>query len=143
MAENYVIILVGVSEQQLKTLPEGMIGITRTENIDEMAELYSASNYFVNLTYSDTYPTVNMEAIACGVPVITYKTGGSPESVTTSTGRVVEQGNIDAVIDAIHEVDGMDREQLRADCRKYAEEHFDKQKCFQQYINLYKEILNM
>ena len=58
-----------------------MIAFAHTRNQTELAQLYSASDYFVNMTYEDTYPTVNLEAIACGTKVITYDTGGCAETI--------------------------------------------------------------
>lgn len=94
---NYKLVLVGLSEKQMKTLPENILGITRTNNTRELAEIYTAADYFINLTYEDNYPTVNLEAQACGTPVITYRTGGSPESAE-KFGTVVEQGDLSEVI---------------------------------------------
>lgn len=116
-----------------------MIGVTRTESQQELAEFYSMADVFCNLTYLDTFPTVNLEALACGTPVITYRTGGSPEAVDERTGIVIEQGNVDALIGAIHRMSKMP---LSAkDCRKRAELLFDKDKCFEKYINLYNRLV--
>lgn len=79
--EKYKIVLVGLNEKQKKELPENILKITRTNNIQELAEIYTTSDVLFNPTYEDTYPTVNLEAQACGIPVITYRTGGSVESV--------------------------------------------------------------
>lgn len=136
---DYTIILVGLSKEQISNLPEGIIGLERTNSLSELVELYSIADMFVNPTYSDTYPTTNLEALACGTPVITYMTGGSPESVDEKTGIVVEQGNINALANAIV---GMTKDSSISDaCRKRAEEYFDNKKCFEKYINLYNSIL--
>lgn len=79
--EQYVIMLVGLNETQLKELPNNIIGIMRTENQKELADIYSTADVFFNPTYQDNYPTVNLEAIACGTPALTYDSGGSPEFV--------------------------------------------------------------
>ena len=89
--EKYQITLVGLSQEQVKKLPEGIVGITRTSNQQELAKLYSEADVLVNPTYADTFPTVNLEALACGTPVVTYRTGGSPEALTPETGIVVER----------------------------------------------------
>lgn len=77
---DYQVIVIGAAEEQKKTLPESMICISRTNNVFELAQWYSMADVFVNPTYEDNYPTTNLEAISCGTPVITYDTGGSPES---------------------------------------------------------------
>lgn len=79
--DSYRIVLVGVNDKQLKMLPSSVIGIKRTNNVKELAEIYTAADVLFNPTYEDNYPTVNLEAQACGTPVITYPTGGSMESV--------------------------------------------------------------
>ena len=140
-SNKYQIVLIGLSEDQIKSLPNGIIGLARTESVEELAQWYSVADVFVNPTYEDTYPTTNLEAISCGTPVVTYRTGGSPESVTPQTGRVVEQGDIEGVAKAIESLCAEDREHLRKRCREYAVAHFDKQECFERYIKLYEQIL--
>jgi glycosyltransferase involved in cell wall biosynthesis len=140
-SHEYQIVLIGLSEEQIKQLPNGMIGLTRTESVEALAQWYSVADVFVNPTYEDTYPTTNLEAISCGTPVVTYKTGGSPESVTSETGRVVGKGDIAGLAKAIESLCAEDREALRKRCREYAVAHFDKQECFKKYIDLYAEII--
>lgn len=138
--ESYVIILVGLTEKQIQSLPEGIIGISRTESQNELAEYYSLADVFCNLTYLDTFPTVNLEALACGTPVITYRTGGSPEAVDDKTGVIVEQGNIEGVVQAVKRVN---KHQLSPnDCRERAERLYDKDSCFNKYIELYNSLLS-
>ena len=100
--ENFVIVLVGVTKKQIKQFAQNMIGITRTNNPKELAMIYSAADVFFNPTYEDTYPTVNLEAKACGTEVVTYNTGGSVESVEPN--RVVPQGDLDAVKEIIYRI---------------------------------------
>ncbi len=138
--ENYMIMLVGLSAEQKNAIPNGIIGLERTESVDELAELYSMADVFVNTTYCDNYPTVNLEAMACGTPVITYNTGGSPEAVTPETGRVVEQGNVNLLALNIQEVCAQVDSTLRNECRKRAEEFFEKRSCFMNYMELYDNI---
>ena len=140
LPDDFIITLVGLTQKQVNALPDGIKGITRTSSIDEMVQLYSDADVFVNPTYSDNYPTTNLEAMACGTPVVTYCTGGSPEAVDEQTGVVVEQGNMEALADAIRK---MKEHPLSSEaCRKRAEEYFDKDKCFEKYIKLYEKLLN-
>lgn len=90
--ERYTIVLVGLSKKQLKNLPKNIIGISRTNSTKELAEIYTAADAFVNPTYEDNYPTVNLESQACGTPCITYRTGGSIESVDEDC--IAEVGDI-------------------------------------------------
>lgn len=139
-SEKYQIVLIGLSENQIKQLPNGIIGLTRTESVEALAKWYSVADVFVNPTYEDTYPTTNLEAISCGTPLITYRTGGSPESVTLQTGRVVERGNVEGIAKAIESLCAEDRNEVRKLCRDYAVANFDQKECFKKYIDLYAEI---
>ena len=139
--ESYQIVMIGLSEEQMDTLPEGIIGLARTNSVEELAQWYSTADVFVNPTYEDTYPTTNLEAISCGTPVVTYKTGGSPESITHETGRVVEKGDIEALVRAIAELCKCDKDKISCHCRNYAVVHFDKNYCFDKYIDLYERLI--
>lgn len=137
--DEYEITMVGLSAEQAKNLPKGIRGIQRTQNVQELAQLYSEADVLINPTYEDNFPTVNIEALACGTPVITYKTGGSPEAIDEKTGVVVEQGNVVALANAIMQL--RDKPLSSEDCRKRAEEYFDKDKCFEKYVELYEELV--
>ena len=141
LAKNEQIVLVGLSSGQIRCLPKGIIGINRTENVHELAALYSMADVFVNPTWVDNFPTTNIEALACGTPVITYQTGGSPEAISQDTGRVVEKGNISALYQAISEVLSGDRIYYQTFCRQRAELLFNKEERYQDYIELYKALL--
>ncbi len=137
--DEFEITMVGLSIDQVKNLPVGICGIQRTQNVQELVQLYSESDVLINPTYADTFPTVNLEALACGTPVITYRTGGSPEAIDEKTGVVVEQGNVESLANAIHQM--KEYPFSSEDCRKRAEECFDKDKCFEKYIELYNDLL--
>lgn len=134
LKENIKIILVGLSDNQLKYIPNDIIGIKRTTNIRELADIYSCADVFINPTLEDNFPTTNIEALACGTPVITFNTGGSPESIDDKTGFVIEKGSIKELIDKIMIVKSgyLSRNQ----CRERAI-LFDKYDKFNKYIKLY------
>lgn len=101
--DEYKVVIVGLDKKQLKYIPNDILGIIRTNSIQELREIYSVAEVFINLTYEDTFPTVNIEALACGTPIITYNTGGSPEIlVDESCGFIVEQGNIAQIAEIIN-----------------------------------------
>ena len=95
------IILIGLTDTQIKNLPDNIIGISKTNSTIELAQIYSAADVFVNLTLEDNFPTTNLESLACGIPVITFDTGGSVESVDKNSGFIVEKGNIQEVLNRI------------------------------------------
>ena len=135
LTDQYVTVLVGLSQKQKESLPKNVIGITRTSDQKELAQLYSAADFFINLTYEDNYPTTNLEALCCGTPVITYNTGGSGEAVQSGTGAVVPRGDIDAVIKALDTPKNAEKIAKAVD-------QFDKSVRAKKYFELYKEISN-
>lgn len=141
LSDDYRITIVGLSEKQVKELPVGIIGIQRTQDVDDLVRLYSNSNILINPTYADTFPTVNLEALACGTPVITYDTGGSPETIDADTGIVVKQGDVSGMVEAIKSICSKGREHYSFACRRRAEMHFEKNNCYKKYIYLYEDLL--
>ena len=141
LREDEHLIMVGrMSEEQRQRLPANVQYIPRTENIGKLAALYARATVFVNPTWQDNYPTVNLEAIACGTPVVTYRTGGSVEAITPETGYVVEQGDVEAMLAKVREIADASRETYRTRCRAYALAHFGKADCYQRYIDLYESL---
>lgn len=136
------IIVVGLTQKQIDSLPHGIQGISRTSNAEELADLYRRASVFVNPTYNDSFPTVNLEALACGTPVVTYRTGGSPEAIDDKTGIVVEKGDITSLASSINEILDHPERYRSDDCRERAERCFNKDIQFGKYIDLYEEILS-
>ena len=126
------LVLVGLTGKQISELPNGIIGIERTENVKELAEIYSAADVFLNPTYEDNYPTTNLEAIACGTPVVTYKTGGSSESLTNGRGVSVAVGDIEVMYNAAQNLVGVKTDNPQ---------EFDARKKYSEYEELYKSLL--
>lgn len=104
---SYQIVLVGLNEKQIKTIPNNIIGIGRTNNVHELAELYSSAYAFVNPTYEDNYPTTNLEALACGTPVIAYDTGGNNE-LSKEHVLIVKQGDVNGIVKSLEEIGSID-----------------------------------
>ncbi len=136
--ERFQIVLVGTNDAVDKQLPSNVISIHTTNDQSELAQIYSAADLFVNLSREETYPTVNMEALSCATPVLTFETGGSPEMIDDTCGSVVEKNNIDALYEEI--------------LRIFNEKPFSKQAClvkakqfdmnhrFLEYVQLYEQI---
>lgn len=126
ISDDYRIVLVGLDEKQLGMLPENILGITRTSSAKELAEIYTAADVLFNPTYEDNYPTVNLEAQACGTPVVTYDTGGSGESVPKE--NVIAAGDVDAFLN-------LEKSQLKV---KYIDKR-NKSLFIDKYLKLYHE----
>lgn len=140
LGEQYQIVLVGTDDEIDKNLPHNIISIHRTQNQKELAEIYSAAEVFVMPTREENYPTVNMEAIACGTPVVTFDTGGSPEMLDDKTGIVVDANDIEATKKAIKDI----CEKKRCNDEEYIvaySKNFDMKKRFAEYIELYANVL--
>jgi glycosyltransferase involved in cell wall biosynthesis len=137
LPERFRIIMVGTDDAVDAKLPPNITSIHRTQNQQELAALYAQADLLVNPTREDNYPTVNMEALACGTPVLTFRTGGSPESVNEDCGMVIPCDDVDAMEAAILR---LERHPLNPeDCVCQAQD-FDKMKRFAQYCSLYEKI---
>lgn len=137
--DTYAIVMIGFKDEvSMRGLPNGIIGVKKTRSLDELAKWYSMGDVFINPTKEEVLGMVNIEALACGTPVITYNTGGSPETIDDTCGIVIEKGNIDALRQAI--IVCREKNFKREDCMNRAK-LFDKEKCYEEYYELYRQIL--
>lgn len=139
ISDEYVIVLVVLDEEQLKDLPKGIIGLRRTENVQQLVEIYSAADVFVNPSREETFGMVTAEAMACGTPTVVYNATASPELVDEKTGRVVEVGDVDELY---HQIQRVDKKLMKKSCRERAEQLFDKSVNQKQYLEIYDELIN-
>jgi glycosyltransferase involved in cell wall biosynthesis len=138
---DWKIVLVGLNENQIKKMPSNIIGIKRTENIRQLACLYSMADVFINPTWEDTFPTTNLEAMACGTPIITYNTGGSVEAVSKDTGYIVDKGDILGLLEKTKEIIANGKTSYIIKCRNRAMNLYNKENSFYEYIKLYNKLL--
>lgn len=134
--DSYKIVLVGLTEKQLRDLPQNVLGIKRTNSVKELVYIYSAANLFLNLTYCDTYPTVNLEAAKCGTPILTYETGGSTEIVEQYGGYVVPQGDLESVRKKITEIKKYNKNEEKIQ-PPIMNEEIDYHTAVRKYLNIY------
>lgn len=140
LKSDEIIILVGLSEKQLKGLPKNIIGLSRTDSLEELVKLYSTADVFVNPTLEDNFPTTNIESIACGTPVITFDTGGSPEIINEETGLVVSKGDLSGLYEAILKIKSNGKDYYTNACVSRAKNKYDKNITFNKYVELYKNV---
>lgn len=138
--ESFKLVLIGCKDEQIKTLQE------RSKNViplgficdrKELAQYYSSADVFVNVTHVDTLPTVNMESICCGTPVITYDSCGSPELILEGCGVVIEAKNIGAMVGLLRGTFSKIEESSLLRARM----QFDKEVCYQNYLDIYNKLM--
>jgi len=143
ISSQYQIVMIGLNKKEKKGLPNSIIGLSKTESIQELAQWYSLAYVFVNPTSQDNFPTTNLEALACGTPVITYNTGGSPEAIDEHTGFVVNKGNVAGIYEAVCRMEGMDYNQISKACRARAEKLFDRNTRYLDYLDIFNKLIKI
>lgn len=135
LPESYQIILVGVTPQIKVNLPNNIISIAQTSNQLELAQIYSASDVFVNPTREEVLGLTNIEALACGTPVVTFNAGGSPECLDDKSGYIIEIDDYISLKEKIMDV-CLYHPFSEQNCRKRAE-LFNYNSMINQYLKLY------
>lgn len=133
LGADYQVVLIGLTAQQLPHVPPNVLGLPRTANQTELAQWYTVADVFVNPTYEDTFPTVDMEAQSCGAPAAVYETDGCPETLVTGNSVPTAQGDLDGLEHAVRDV--VRRGVRVAPCET---ERFDKEWTYGEYIRLYE-----
>ena len=143
--EHFAIVMVGLTEKQIKALPAGIIGITRTWDANELAEIYTAADVTFNGSFQETFGLVTAESMACGTPVIVYDSTACPEIVTDKqTGYVVQVGDRNMLLNRILMLSqNQDRKHINQKCVNYVRENLSKQQKYDEYIDIYNTILSL
>jgi glycosyltransferase involved in cell wall biosynthesis len=133
--DRYKIVLVGLNDKQKASLPDNMIGIGRTDGPKELAGIYSAANVLFNASVEETFGLPNIEAIACGTPVVAYNCTGIPETVTENEGYIVAPHDLMSAADRIRT---LCEQRRRPDVSSF---RFPKDKTYEAYMKLYEELI--
>ncbi len=143
LPSNYHITLIGLSSKEIGSLPDGITGVERTNNVEELVHYYNKADVLVNPTYEDNFPTINLEALACGTPVITYRTGGSPEAIDDNAGLIIDQGNVKALAGGVKRIcTDPNKHERKKYCRERAERLYNQNDCYMAYLSLYKTLFS-
>jgi putative colanic acid biosynthesis glycosyltransferase len=141
LESEFQIVLVGLNKKQVEQLPNNILGIERTDNVGELADIYSSADLVLNLSYEETFGLTTVEGFACGTPGIVYNATASPELIDVSTGIVVEQGNINKLVDAIYSIKKKGKEYYSEACVNRAYRLYKKEDRYREYIDLYEELI--
>lgn len=139
LGADYRVAVIGLSQAQADALPKTMIGLTRTANVRELAQWYTAADCLVNPTLEDNMPMVNLEALACGTPVVAFNTGGCAEAIGDDCGAIVPKGDERALLNAVKWI-APNKEALSAACFARAE-RFSSENSANAYWALYQEVI--
>lgn len=142
LPEEYKIVMVGVTEKQAKELPSNILAIQRTENIEQLAEWYSLADIVLNLSDEESFGLTTAEGFACGTPSIVYNCTASPELITAETGLVLEKGDMDGLVKAIQDITTGGKPRYSEACRLRATKLYDKNKNFNEYVQLYNQLIS-
>ena len=135
--------LVGVSEEIKANLPKNIVGIGRTGSQTDLAALYSLVDVVTSLSVSESLGMTPIEGMACGTPAIVYDNTAQPELVTPETGMVVKTGDVEAVKEAVVQITSKGKAYYTETCRQRAEQCFDKNINYLDYIKLYHTIITV
>ena len=135
LSEEYKIVLVGLSRMQIKKLPPNVIGIERTDNIEEIVCIYSAAKVFLNPSKEESFSMVTIESIACGTPVIVLDNSAVKELVNADNGIILHEPTIETYKRAIKQLESkaMKREDVAKTALVY-----EKTKILKQLVSLYE-----
>lgn len=122
---EYQIVLVGLSKRQITQMPNNIIGIQRTENVDDLVSLYSAATVFMNPSIEESFSMVTIESMACGTPVIALDTSAVKELVNDVNGVVLHEHESSDYVEAIKTIEekNSSRELIRSTVVKYSVEN--------------------
>jgi putative colanic acid biosynthesis glycosyltransferase len=141
LSENYQLVLVGVDKSIASEIPSKIVTIRRTESQKELAELYSAAEILLCLSYQESFGMTPVEAMACGTPAIVYNNTALSELINEKTGRLVPTGDLNKVVEMINEIATLGKNSFSLNCIQRAKENYDMKVTYKKYLNLYFELL--
>lgn len=141
--DDELLVLIGLDIKQIKQLPSKILGIRKTENIDELINWYSSADIVLNLSHEETFGMTTIEGFACGTPAIVYNCTASPELITNNTGIVVQKHDYAGLRSAINTIKNNGKSYYYSNCVDLINNKFDKSLMTKSYLNLYKNLLKI
>ena len=138
--DDELIVLIGLTDKQIETLPKNIIGVKRTANADELCDYYNMADVYVTASVEETMGLTVVEAMACGTPVVVYNKTALPELIVDGCGYVCEHG-VDHLYEGIKKIKSQNKADFSDNCVKFASENFNKHDQYEKYCELYKDIM--
>ena len=132
------IVMVGLNEKQMKRVPEKIVGLGHTDNVQQLVELYTSADVLFNSSTEVTFGLVTAEAMACGTPAIVIKGTAGEEIIDSETGYAINR--VEEIPELVYAC-RKNSETYKVKCRNRIVEHFDSTMQYAKYIELYNEIL--
>ncbi len=141
LGDHYQVVLIGLSELQIKDLPKNIIGISRTGNLQQLREFYSAADVFINFSIEETFGLTVGESLACGTPAIIMNSTACPELIDEKTGIAVDVGDFDGILSAVKEIEEKRKEFYSENCRKRCIRNFSSALMVKNYLKEYEKVI--
>ncbi|ADV44210.1 glycosyltransferase [Bacteroides helcogenes] len=141
LSDEYIIVLIGLNDRQIRNLPKGIIGIKRTNSVHELSIYYSVADVYINTSVEETFGLTTVEAMACGTPSIVYDSTACPEVVSADTGFVINKGDLSSLCSILELIRKKGKHTYSNACRNRVTSFYNKSDLYRKYIDLYKELL--
>ncbi|GGG42459.1 glycosyl transferase [Croceivirga lutea] len=139
--EDEKIVLIGLNKTQIQNLPSNIIGLERTQNVDELINWYSTADVYVNTSVEESFGFTTVEALACNTPVIVYNSTANPEIINDDVGLCIDKNNILQLRESISKILNTPKESYKRVCRSHVLRNFDNKDKIQEYMNLYESLI--
>jgi glycosyltransferase involved in cell wall biosynthesis len=143
LKDNAVVVLVGNISVKDTVLPQNMVNIPETHDVNKLVEYYSMANVLLNLSMEESFGKVSAESLACGTPVITINSTANSEIVGSDCGYVIKTSKTNDILKAIELVRDNGKEYYTDNCIQYAKSNFLLDERVNDYLNIYKQILGL
>ncbi len=142
--DNWMVLIIGKKINKNK-FPKN-ISILQAGHIKDrkkLAKLYSLSDLFIATPLAEIFGRTTTEALASGLPVIGFKTGGVLEQVGKDSGILVDKKDVNSLAKAINQLlkDENKRQRIGQKAREKAVQNYSIPKFRDNYLNFYKKII--
>lgn len=139
LEEDEQMIIIGRLEKK-DSLPSNVIYIPQTQSKEELIRYYSMADVFLQPSVEETFGKVTAEALSCGTPVVCYDSTANPELVGEGCGEIVPVKDKESMLRQVRKILQSGKKQYTGTCRAFAEERFDTQRIFSEYLQTFEAL---